>query len=187
MLFKIKAYLKFLFKSTNQHGVHSPFVYDLVTRCFYNHQHRNSYDFLKNDFLTTSKISFKTAKLLNRLVPFLNYKKIFIYGDTSAPPYTIFEKGNVIEKVISIENTQALDLVFFNHNFPQKNILKTFEKIVPIVHNDSLIIIDAPYKISKTWNSIKKHPSVSVTIDTFDIGFVFFRKEQVKEHFHIRL
>lgn len=28
-------YLKFLLKSSNQHGVHSPFVYHLVTNCFY--------------------------------------------------------------------------------------------------------------------------------------------------------
>src|SRR5690606_11266690 len=35
MLFQIKSYFKFLIKSTNAHGVHSPFVYDLVTKCFY--------------------------------------------------------------------------------------------------------------------------------------------------------
>nr|WP_321222994.1 class I SAM-dependent methyltransferase [uncultured Psychroserpens sp.] len=34
-MFQILQYIKFLFKSTNQHGVHSPFVYDLVTKCFY--------------------------------------------------------------------------------------------------------------------------------------------------------
>lgn len=36
MLYQIKQYLKFLKKSTNQHGIHSPFVYHLVTLCFYN-------------------------------------------------------------------------------------------------------------------------------------------------------
>ena len=35
MFYQIKAYLKFLLKSTNQHGIHSPFVFDLVTKCFY--------------------------------------------------------------------------------------------------------------------------------------------------------
>ena len=35
MWFKVKSFILFLLKSTNQHGVHSPFVYDLITKCFY--------------------------------------------------------------------------------------------------------------------------------------------------------
>ena len=35
-LFALKSYFKFLLKSSNQHGIHSPFVYDLITKCFYN-------------------------------------------------------------------------------------------------------------------------------------------------------
>ena len=34
-LFALKYYFKFIYKSSNQHGIHSPFVYDLVTKCFY--------------------------------------------------------------------------------------------------------------------------------------------------------
>ena len=35
MLFQIKSYLQFLWNSKNEHGVHSPFVFLLVTKCFY--------------------------------------------------------------------------------------------------------------------------------------------------------
>ena len=35
MFYQIIKYVQFLSKSTNQHGVHSPFVYDLITQCFY--------------------------------------------------------------------------------------------------------------------------------------------------------
>ena len=34
---------------------------------------------------------------------------------------------------------------------------------------------------------IKKHPKVTVTVDLFYFGIVFFRKEQAKEHFKIRV
>ena len=35
MWYIIKAYSRFLRKATNQHGVHSPFVYTFVTNCLY--------------------------------------------------------------------------------------------------------------------------------------------------------
>ena len=35
MFFRTLSYLRFLVRSTNQHGVHSPFVYDFVTKGLY--------------------------------------------------------------------------------------------------------------------------------------------------------
>ncbi|MFC4721162.1 O-methyltransferase [Geojedonia litorea] len=40
-------YIKFLLTSTNQHGVHSPFVYDLITKCFYDKVSYPAYKSLK--------------------------------------------------------------------------------------------------------------------------------------------
>jgi hypothetical protein len=41
--------------------------------------------------------------------------------------------------------------------------------------------------MEKAWEEIKNHPKVTVTIDTFQWGIVFFRYEQLKEHFVIRI
>ena len=43
MIHQLKSYLKFLIKSTNQHGVHSPFIFDLVTKCFYDSKKYDAY------------------------------------------------------------------------------------------------------------------------------------------------
>ncbi|KFF02439.1 O-methyltransferase [Flavobacterium reichenbachii] len=48
MLFQIKSYLKFLWKSKNEHGVHSPFVFSLLTKCFYDKKSKPEYQILKN-------------------------------------------------------------------------------------------------------------------------------------------
>jgi predicted O-methyltransferase YrrM len=42
--YSLKQYLKFLARSKNQHGVHSPFVYELVTQCFYDIRHFMDYE-----------------------------------------------------------------------------------------------------------------------------------------------
>ena len=48
MLFQIKSYIKFLWNSKNEHGVHSPFVFDLITNCFYDTKKFSEYSILKN-------------------------------------------------------------------------------------------------------------------------------------------
>ena len=40
--------------------------------------------------------------------------------------------------------------------------------------------------MEKAWDYIKSHEKVTVTIDLFFIGLVFFRKEQAKQDFVIR-
>jgi hypothetical protein len=40
--------------------------------------------------------------------------------------------------------------------------------------------------MKQAWSSIKNHEAVTVTIDLFAFGIVFFRREQEKEHFKIR-
>ena len=40
--------------------------------------------------------------------------------------------------------------------------------------------------MTKAWEEIKNHKQVTVTIDLFSIGLVFFRTEQVKQHFVLK-
>ena len=48
MLFQIKSYLQFLWHSKNEHAVHSPFVFSLLTKCFYDKKLKSEYSILKS-------------------------------------------------------------------------------------------------------------------------------------------
>ncbi|HBK83826.1 MAG TPA: hypothetical protein DDZ41_09580, partial [Flavobacterium sp.] len=48
MLHQVISYFKFLFHSKTEHGIHSPFVFDLITKCFYDHTKYPEYDNLKS-------------------------------------------------------------------------------------------------------------------------------------------
>ena len=48
MLHIIKSYLNFILNSKNEHGVHSPFVFSLVNKCFYDNKKYAEYSILKN-------------------------------------------------------------------------------------------------------------------------------------------
>ena len=104
------------------------------------------------------------------------------------------EKINLItgnfNDVIKNLKPKTYDLIFFDGNHEKEATLNYFETLLQTAHNDTVFIFDDIYwseSMTEAWETIKKHPQVTVTIDTFFWGFVFFRKEQVREHFTIRV
>jgi len=82
------------------------------------------------------------------------------------------------------------DLIFLDGHHQKEATLTYFNQLVDCVHNNSLVIIDDinwSQGMHAAWMEIQAHPEVSVSIDTFNWGLVFFRREQAKEHFKIRL
>ncbi len=55
------------------------------------------------------------------------------------------------------------------------------------VHNNTLFLIQDLRNNRNEWNKVISHPRITVSIDGFVLGLLFTRKEQVKEHFTIRL
>lgn len=255
MVYQIISYLKFLKRSTNQHGVHSPFVYDLVTKCFYLKQPFYDYKRLKayrktllkdkqplkmldlgkgsrktqSQFRTPSELAktagtpLKRAKLLLRLTNYFHFETILELGTSLGMATHAMTLGNPKAQITSVDgNTevaayaanklakwknihiltgsfekylpnlkeQKWDAIFFDGNHTKKATLEYFETLLPSAHNDSVFIFDDIYwspEMTEAWEIIKSHPQVTVTIDTYYWGLVFFRKEQQKEHFTIRV
>ncbi|TDW48578.1 putative O-methyltransferase YrrM [Flavobacterium sp. 270] len=262
MLHIISSYLKFLWHSKNEHAVHSPFVFNLLTKCFYDKKSKPEYSILKKyrksllenknfievtDFGAGSRvfksntrqiskiaktvgISPKRAELLFRVVRYFEPESILEIGTSLGLATSALALGNPKAKVITLEgcpNTSSVaqnqlenfeynnvntvvtefetyfrdlktdlkpenlnfDLIYFDGNHSKKATLAYFELLLPTITNDSVWIFDDIHwslEMEEAWQIIKTHPKVKVTIDTFQWGFVFFRREQEKEHFIIR-
>ncbi|WP_460577393.1 O-methyltransferase [Flavobacterium koreense] len=259
MLQIIKSYLNFLWNSKNQHGVHSPFVFDLVTKCFYDKKNYPEYQSLNEyrKFLLNSKtsievtdfgagsrvfksntrainqiaknagISPKRAELLFRIVNYFQPESILEIGTSLGLATSALSLGSINAKVITLEgcpntlsiaknqcqlqnlnniefintkfedylsncqlNTEHCQLIYFDGNHSKKATLEYFELLLPTITNDSVWIFDDIHwskDMEDAWEIIKNHPKVTITIDTFQWGIVFFRTEQEKEHFVIRV
>ncbi len=90
---------------------------------------------------------------------------------------------------IAIAQAARLDFVYIDGNHTKEATLNYFNWCLPKTHENSLLIFDDIYwseGMKEAWEEIKNHPDVSVTIDLFWIGLVYFRKGQVKEHFKIK-
>lgn len=263
MLFQIKSYLKFLWHSKNEHAVHSPFVFNLITKCFYDSKLNPEYQVLKEyrkallankntievtDFGAGSKvfksnnreiakiartagITQKRAELLFRISNYfqadtvleigtslglataaisLGYKNVKIttlegcpetskiaqeqlekFGLTNVE-FVVSEFSSYLEKWNSKSKTEIknFSLIYFDGNHQKQATLDYFNLLLPTITNDTVWIFDDIHwsaEMEDAWETIKKHPKVTVTIDTFQWGFVFFRYEQPKEHFIIRI
>ena len=88
-----------------------------------------------------------------------------------------------------INSVNRLDFVFADGNHQKQATLNYFNWCLPKVHDDTLLIFDDIYwskGMKEAWTQIKAHPQVTITIDLFWIGLVFFRKGATKEDFLIR-
>jgi len=158
------AYVKHLLRATNQHGVHSPFVFDLLTKCLYQ---KPKLQLVKHlNILSKCSIYFKVKsiamdeKLTEVKNIFKNTKDIH------------FNKKRPFD-LIYIENTDALPSINTN-----------------AIHNDTMIFIHHIHQnkaASQQWTTICEQKKYTVSIDLFYCGLLFCRKEQQKEHFIIRI
>ena len=250
------AYFKFLTNSTNQHGVHSPFVFDLVTHCLYDKKQHPDYATLKSyrhflksqsntihvtdlgagsrvfksnhrkisSILRHSGATLKEAKFLNRLTRYVDANSILELGTSLGMSTLAFslavQKGKVtsiegcpnifeytstqfnrlqrhnvsllnsdFDLVLSDLTNQQFDLIYFDGNHQKQATKGYFETLLPTIHNKTVWVFDDMYwsqEMLEAWHYIQRHPKVTVTVDMFNLGLVFFRKEQVKEHFKIR-
>lgn len=251
-------YLLYIIRSTTAHGVHSPFVYDLVTQVIYvksnyyafskinklrqqlivNDREINTQDFGAGSYHSNAhskkigeivKSAAKPRKygeLLFRLVNRFSPQTILELGTslgisgaylasacknanliTIEASYEIsnlaiknFKEMNLSNATViagtfedkldtAIDKLNQLDFVFFDGNHKKVPTLAYFKKCLKYSHNESVFIFDDIHwsrEMEEAWLEIKNHPSVTVTIDLFFIGIVFFRNQQAKEHFTIR-
>jgi predicted O-methyltransferase YrrM len=276
--YQITSYIKHRLRATDQHGIHSPFVYDLVTKCLYDKTNYPEYSTLKKyrnkllrsketinvtDFGAGSRvfrsntrkvsaiaknagISKKRQRTLYRLVRYFKPGRILELGTSLGLGTSALALGNPSVHIITVEGCSATsakarelfnefelnnirlhnrsfddflsslseaslctialakvhgegediddpeiyDLIYLDGDHNKKNTLRYFEMLMKRTLNNSILILDDIHwsrSMTEAWEKIIQHPDVRVSIDTYQWGILFFRKEQEKQHFRIRL
>lgn len=100
-------------------------------------------------------------------------------------------EGN-FEKTLSLLNSKIenIDLLFVDGNHRKKATLEYFGLFLKKSTGQSIFIFDDIHwsvEMEEAWKIIQQHESVTMTIDLFFIGLVFFSSNfKVKQHFTIR-
>ena len=201
LLFFIK-FLKYLFVSKTKYRVHSPFVYDLVTNVLNDKSHKQEYVKIRN--LYTSAIYSKQLKLIYRIINNYKSENILEIGNPNILDSTFLSniqskanvffcniKTNEISEIKTQNNIQSesFDFAFYNLKNNDNFTLSEFMNHIKYFHNNSIVAINNIHQskeIEEVWRKIITQKEVTISIDLFFIGLLFFRKEQVKENFIIR-
>ena len=132
----------------------------------------------KDSEITTLEGCPETAKIAQQQFDKFNLENInLIIGDFK----------NTLPKATKNNN---YDLIYFDGNHQKKATLDYFNLCLQTINNNSVFIFDDIHwskGMEEAWNKIKQHPKVTSTIDTFQWGIVFFKKELEKEHLTIRV
>ena len=90
----------------------------------------------------------------------------------------------------AISQLPTVNFAFIDGNHRKEPTLHYFQQLLQKSTDTTVIVFDDIHwsrEMEEAWETIKQHPSVTLTVDLFFIGLVFFRKEHlVKEHFVIR-
>ena len=96
----------------------------------------------------------------------------------------------VLEKYCKLQTANCkLDLVFFDGNHRKAPTIRYFEQCLNFSNENSVFIFDDIHwsqEMEEAWSAIKNHPQVTITIDLFFLGLVFFRGGISKQHFTLR-
>ena len=177
-----------MWNSVNAHGVHSPFVFNLVTKGFYT---KRGMDFSSTNAIVLNDAALST--LFKTIAYFKSYKLLALAEDATGITEIIRSTAEEINAKIWFYSTVVpvpggVDLAILSGS-DTVSMLSLFEQILTDVNNNSVCAIPHIHvtpQMEAAWETIKKDPSVTVTIDTYHLGLIFFRREQTKQHFIIR-
>ncbi|MDK2840962.1 MAG: hypothetical protein PWQ17_467 [Anaerophaga sp.] len=88
-----------------------------------------------------------------------------------------------------LDQLPRLDFVFFDGDHRKDSVLGYFETCLKKVHNNTIFVFDDIHwnkEMEEAWHIISYHPQVTVSLDFYRIGIVFFRKECTKQHYMVR-
>lgn len=119
--------------------------------------------------------------------------------NTAAVAGKQFTKANVNPSIIQgnfddtlqpyLNSIQKLDWAFIDGNHQKEPTIRYFHQCMENCHNDSVLLFDDIYwskGMAEAWQNIKADERVTVTLDLFQVGIVFLRKQQPKQDFVIR-
>ncbi len=198
------------------HGIHSPFVFKFVIDVLNDERFFYAFETIES-IVNTDLNNQKFNRLLFRITDYYQPKSILLIDETlgittsyialantDATVYSYFSQVNNLQKAketatkCHVHNchfsNDLLDAKQFNLVYndakSDSKLTEVLEQLLPLLHPQSILIINninSSKEIEAQWLQLRTHSAVTLTINLFQIGLVFFRPEnKIAQHFTIR-
>lgn len=168
----MRDYICFLLKSTNEHGIHSPFLFSFVTKGLYAPQ-------------VELKGKNKKVAFLNRVITYFQPKTL-MYSSAKSKNFASFPNTTTVSWNNSMLSTVDMFLIDETSTLEPKEMQALLTKM----KNDAFIVLDKRNRsasINTLWETILASDYTTLSVDFYFFGIAFVRKEQLKQHFRVRL
>ena len=118
-------------------------------------------------------------------------------ADRARHHFNIMKRGEIEVRTGPFDQTlpavlsekEQFDYIFVDGDHRYEPTLRYFEQMLPFVGDRSAIVFDDIHwsdDMERAWNEIRTHDRVTLSVDFFFCGVVFFRQEQrEREHFDL--
>ena len=220
----ILSYLKYLLQRKSKYKVHSPFVYDFMTKVLYDNGANRDYDtILRTSRLLDGKkyATFarrKKSRFLYRMVRHFEPHVVVSFGQLSVLNTTALALGNLLTKVYLDQSSDFLDTLIsmgivnvnlFRRDKPEEEQLErlnldfvyfglndfgddTWNKLdeaLTQANEDTILLFEGIHHSPRTeaaWEAIMAEEDVTLSIDIYSFGMVFFREGMEKQDFVLK-
>ncbi|MBR6878848.1 MAG: hypothetical protein IKM95_05640 [Bacteroidales bacterium] len=186
-------------KRRNEYHIHSPFVYELYTKVIREHQRSNvDYDLVVRVGRTVDKKRHilksrrKLARFFYRYAAYYEQDEVTLFGKVTAMNAAAFALGNPHSRVKVACSGEFVDTL---NNLGMVNVERVViedELRYCLEHrsDDTVFVFEGIHdnkSAEELWNVFCTHPEVTLTIDFYHAGMVFFREGMEKQGFVLKV
>lgn len=99
-------------------------------------------------------------------------------------------EGNIDQTLEAVlANLTKIDLLYMDANHRYEPTMRYFEQALPKLHQNSLVVLDDIHwsaGMNRAWQAIKTKPEVSLSLDLFEAGILFFNPDLPKADYMLK-
>lgn len=171
----------------NGHGIHSPFLYKLITQLQEKRHRYYVLDELKQ-YPDLRKTDIENGERLFRLMQHLPKRHNSVSWSTNEGLNRYLQAASG-RPSSAASNLDDWDVVLMDASSQPDLLTKQFEESLNKIHEHSVFVLNQPYKNAAalcSWKKWKQHSKCTASLDFYTMGILLFRTDLEKRNYLIR-